>query len=120
MAFPARILCMLILLMGPLGLRGVHACGDHGQAPQHGHSREHACDHHAEAADQDHHGEPRKTPAEPCDDCDMLAQQHLGSLAARPPAVPAPRAEMTGPPRLQVVVRTAVLRETLAQPPPVG
>lgn len=114
MARTARIVCMLILLMGPLGLRGVHACGGHGR------SVEHACGHHTDAADHDHHGEPRKAPAERCDHCDMLAQQQLGSVTPPPPAVPSLRAGTIQPACLRVVARTGVLRETLAQPPPVG
>jgi hypothetical protein len=116
----ARILCMLILLMGPLGLRGVHACGDHGQAPQHGHSPEHACEHHADAATHDHQGEPRGAPGGPCDDCDMLAQQQVGSVASAPPMVPAPRAVPTRIPSVTTRTCLAVGRESRAQPPPVG
>ena len=115
MSRAARILCTLILLMGPVGLRGVHACGDHGGAAIHD------CGHHAHGGDADHgheDGSEQAPPQDDCQGCDLLAQQHVGSMNGVPLLVPAPRPVPLQEPGSLSPPRPCPVRETLAQPPP--
>ena len=63
-----RSICLLLLLLGPVGLRGVHACG------MHGHEREIALQ---AAANQDHDSEngPGHEQDHDCRICDDLLLQ---------------------------------------------
>lgn len=105
------MLCMLILLMGPVGLRGVHACGDHGGSPIHD------CGH-LDGAAEDDHGSEQAPPRDDCQGCDLLAQQHAGSLGNAPMLVPSPRPVPLQVPGTPSRSRPSPVREGLAQPPP--
>jgi len=116
MLLAVRLLCMLILLTGPLDLRVLHACGNHGDSLPH--ACAHGGDHGGEAHTDGPAGRETLDRHDDCETCEALAQQGPGSPATPPLLVPAARPRPAATPRQHSRPGPAPTRESLAQPPP--